>query len=128
MHRPWLNLSCSLSSARFQTHFDALEHTKATAIAMEACLSLAASSQPDQRVPFSDAEGGFLLLNTSGTTGLPKAALISHRAEIARMATLRMDLKIEADDGYLAWSPMYHIGGTEHSLSSLMMGCVCHHR
>lgn len=109
-------------SARFQTHFDALERTKATAIAMEACLSLAASSQPDQRVPFSDAEGGFLLLNTSGTTGLPKAALISHRAEIARMATLRMDLKIEADDGYLAWSPMYHIGGTEHSLSSLMMG------
>jgi acyl-CoA synthetase (AMP-forming)/AMP-acid ligase II len=63
-----------------------------------------------------------LLLNTSGTTGLSKAALISHRAQIARMTTFRMDLKFDPEDAFLAWSPMNHIGGTEHTISSLMMG------
>jgi acyl-CoA synthetase (AMP-forming)/AMP-acid ligase II len=67
-------------------------------------------------------EDGLLLLYTSGTTGMPKAALISHRAEIARMMVLRLDLGIDGKDAYLAWSPMFHMGGTEHSLAALMMG------
>jgi len=69
-----------------------------------------------------DPEDGLILLYTSGTTGLPKGALISHRAEIARMMVLRVDLNIDAGDTYLAWSPMFHMGGTDHSLSALMMG------
>jgi acyl-CoA synthetase (AMP-forming)/AMP-acid ligase II len=69
-----------------------------------------------------DPEAGLLLLYTSGTTGDPKAALISHRAEIARMCALRLDLGLAASDGYIAWSPMYHMGGTEHTLATLMSG------
>ena len=69
-----------------------------------------------------DPEQGLVILYTSGTTGLPKAATISHRAEIARMMVLHLDLGITADDGYLAWSPMFHMGGTDHSLAALMMG------
>lgn len=67
-------------------------------------------------------EDGLLLLYTSGTTGFPKAALISQRAEIARMTVFRMDLGIDSEDTYLAWAPMFHMGGTEHSLSTLMHG------
>lgn len=109
-------------SSRFQSVFDQLGYLGAKQMAIDNCLPLAQSTEPGQREPFADPEQGLLLLNTSGTTGLPKAALISHRAEIARMTTLRIDLKIEVGDAFLAWSPMYHIGGTEHSLSSLMMG------
>ena len=69
-----------------------------------------------------DPEDGLILLYTSGTTGLPKGALISHRAEIIRSMNLRLDLGVDPDDAYLAWAPMFHIGGTEHSLSALMMG------
>lgn len=109
-------------SSRFQSLLDQVACSEAKPIAIESCLSLAQNAEPDQRPPMLDPEQGLLLLNTSGTTGLPKAALISHRAEIARMTTLRMDLKIDSGDAFLAWSPMNHIGGTEHSISSLMMG------
>jgi acyl-CoA synthetase (AMP-forming)/AMP-acid ligase II len=69
-------------------------------------------------------EDGLLIIYTSGTTGLPKAAVISHRAEIARMCALRLDLGISQQDGYIAWPPMFHMGGTEHTLATLMSGGV----
>ena len=67
-------------------------------------------------------ESGLLILYTSGTSGPAKAAVISQRALIARMTLLRTDLDIDADDGFIAWSPMFHMGGTEHSISTLMIG------
>ena len=67
-------------------------------------------------------EDPFLILYTSGTTGLPKGAVLSHRAEIARAAVLRADFGIAAEDSYVAWSPMYHMGGAEYSLTTLMGG------
>ncbi|WP_439532151.1 class I adenylate-forming enzyme family protein [Polymorphobacter sp.] len=67
-------------------------------------------------------EDGLLIIYTSGTTGLPKAAVISHRAEIARMAVLRLDLGWRPGDAYVAWAPMFHMGGTEHLLATLMSG------
>lgn len=109
-------------SSRFQSLLDQVAYSGAKQISMEGCLSLAASAELDQHPPLLNSEQGLLLLNTSGTTGLLKAALISHRAEIARMTTLRMDLKIDPGDAFLAWSPMNHIGGTDHTISSLMMG------
>jgi fatty-acyl-CoA synthase len=72
--------------------------------------------------PAQDIEAGLLILYTSGTTGPAKAALISQRAIIARMTLLQMDLEVEPEDGFLAWSPMFHMGGTEHSISTLAMG------
>lgn len=67
-------------------------------------------------------EDGLLIIYTSGTTGLPKAAVISHRAEIARMCVLRLDLGWRPGDAYIAWAPMFHMGGTEHLLATLMSG------
>lgn len=68
------------------------------------------------------AEDGLLIIYTSGTTGLPKAALIGQRAEIWRACVLRMDLGLDGSDAYVAWAPMFHMGGTEHSLATLMSG------
>lgn len=77
-----------------------------------------AQSRPELR----DNEVGLLILYTSGTTGPAKAAVISQRALIARSQLLQIDLDVDRHDGFVAWSPMFHMGGTEHSLSTLMIG------
>ena len=69
-----------------------------------------------------DPEAPLLILYTSGTTGLPKGAVISHRAEIVRNLVMRAELGIAATDGYVAWSPLYHMGGAEYSLATLITG------
>jgi fatty-acyl-CoA synthase len=67
-------------------------------------------------------EDGLLIIFTSGTTGTPRAAVISQGAEVARMQVLRRDLGLSPDDAFVAWSPMFHMGGSEHTLASLMFG------
>ncbi|MFC3215905.1 class I adenylate-forming enzyme family protein [Novosphingobium panipatense] len=67
-------------------------------------------------------EDGLLIIYTSGTTGLPKAAVISHRAEVARMCAMRLDMGVAMSDAYISWAPMFHMGGTEHLLATLMCG------
>jgi acyl-CoA synthetase (AMP-forming)/AMP-acid ligase II len=112
-------------SERFQKMSDELGIDGCEVLKLDACLDAIVLLPADSARPAEDPELGLLLLYTSGTTGLPKAALISQRAEIARMTILRMDLNIGPDDTYLAWSPMFHMGGTEHTLASLMFGaCV----
>lgn len=67
-------------------------------------------------------EDGLVILYTSGTTGLPKGALISHRAMIARAAAFAADYGITRHDNYLAWSPLFHMAATDFSLATLMLG------
>lgn len=69
-----------------------------------------------------DPEDGFLIVYTSGTTGLPKGALISHRAELARSLISRLDVGLERGDTFVAWPPMFHMVSIEHALHTLFVG------
>jgi len=69
-----------------------------------------------------DPEDPLLILYTSGTTGLPKGAVISHRAEIARNLVVLSEFGVRPDDTFVAWSPLYHMGGADYSLGTLMSG------
>lgn len=73
-------------------------------------------------VNMAEPEDGFTIIYTSGTTGRPKAAVISHRAQIARMCAFRIDLGLGLKDGYISWAPMFHMGGSEHLISTLLVG------
>ncbi len=89
--------------------------------AYEAAVAGAAPAAPAAPAQL-DAEAPLLILYTSGTTGLPKGAVISHRAEIVRNLVMRAEFGIAPDDAYVCWSPLYHMGGAEYSLSTLMAG------
>ncbi len=69
-----------------------------------------------------DPETGLVILYTSGTTGLPKGALISHRAMIARGMLYNFLLQVPDKDNFIAWTPFYHMVSTDHGLATLLRG------
>jgi acyl-CoA synthetase (AMP-forming)/AMP-acid ligase II len=75
--------------------------------------------EPNREV---DPEDPLVILYTSGTTGLPKGAVISHRAEIVRNAAWHLSFGLAPDDTFIAWMPLYHMGGMDQSLATLLSG------
>lgn len=109
-----------VASARFDSVAERLAVAGVTRVSVDALCR--ADGPPDAAPCSASADDGLLIIFTSGTTGSPRAAVISQRAEIARMRLLQRDLRIEPDDAFVAWSPMFHMGGSEHTLASLMFG------
>lgn len=68
------------------------------------------------------SEDGLIILYTSGTTGTSKGALVSHRAMIARGTLMRADWSIRRSDGFIAWSPLFHMASADPTLATLMQG------
>jgi fatty-acyl-CoA synthase len=88
----------------------------------EAYEAALAAAPPQEAAAEVDPEDPLLILYTSGTTGLPKGAVISHRAEIVRNLVVRAEYHLDEDDTFVAWSPLYHMGAAEYSLGALMTG------
>ncbi len=74
----------------------------------------------------TDPEDGAVILYTSGTTGFPKGALISHRAQIARAQIQMIDLPTDAEDVFIAWAPLFHMVSTDTVFKTLMIGGTVH--
>jgi acyl-CoA synthetase (AMP-forming)/AMP-acid ligase II len=70
----------------------------------------------------ADPEDGLVILYTSGTTGLPKGAVISHRAMVARALVFSSELSLLQRDAFVAWAPLFHMASTDHSLATLLRG------
>ncbi len=85
----------------------------------EALLAAAAGGAANAGI---DPEDGLVILYTSGTTGLPKGAVISHRAMILRGLCFGAELSVPPGDTFIAWPPMYHMASTDQALSTLMRG------
>ncbi len=68
-----------------------------------------------------DPETGLLILYTSGTTGLPKGALVSHRAMLARSMVGAADWQL-GRDAFIAWTPLFHMGSADQTLATLTLG------
>lgn len=89
----------------------------------EARLAAQSADEPDHAV---DPEDGLFILYTSGTTGLPKGALISHRALIARAQVFQTEIGVRREDAFIAWAPYYHMASTDQSIATLLMGGRVH--
>lgn len=62
------------------------------------------------------------VLYTSGTTGQPKGAAISHGAAAIRGLRLAQWFGLTPDDGFIGWLPLFHCGGDESLYATLLTG------
>ncbi len=81
-----------------------------------------ASMNDAEPIIIAAPEDGHVILYTSGTTGNPKGALISHRAQIARMHSSCVDFELAPGDVFVAWAPMFHMASTDQSVHVLCLG------
>jgi O-succinylbenzoic acid--CoA ligase len=84
---------------------------------------------PARRSPIDPART-FALVYTSGTTGSPKGALLSHRNLFWNAIGSAMHLGFRSDDRWLVCMPLYHIGGLSILLRSALYGssAILHER
>ena len=81
-----------------------------------------AAASPDEPEAAPGGEDGLVIIFTSGTTGLPKGALISHRAIIARTAIYGAETGAPGQATFVAWTPLFHMGANDFTLATLMRG------
>lgn len=84
--------------------------------------TLLEQSRDNEPEAIAHPEDGLVILYTSGTTGLPKGAVISQRAMIARGLIGEIDRIIHPGATFIAWAPMFHMVSTDNALATLMRG------
>jgi acyl-CoA synthetase (AMP-forming)/AMP-acid ligase II len=93
---------------REATPFDALRLGSAPATA----------APPTAAGSVSDAA---FLLSSSGTTGLPKIVVLTHRNLVASLCQTRLVHKVTADDVVIAVLPLFHIFGLQISMNLALL-------
>ncbi len=112
-------------SSRFIAALGRIDHGAASTIVIgEDYERMLAGAEARALPDLASPEDGLIILYTSGTTGMPKGALISQRAMIARNMIARIDFGIAAGLGFVAWAPMFHMVSTDSVYGTLMNGGV----
>jgi acyl-CoA synthetase (AMP-forming)/AMP-acid ligase II len=112
-------------SERYSETLTRIAHGVDTVITLEREYeAMLAQSMPDAPASDSplDPEDGVIILYTSGTTGMPKGALISQRAMIARATVSRVDGLLKPGDTFIAWAPLCHMVSTDQCYGTLTTG------
>jgi acyl-CoA synthetase (AMP-forming)/AMP-acid ligase II len=74
---------------------------------------------PDIEIDAADPHN---VLYTSGTTGRPKGAVISHGAAAVRGLRLAQWFRLTPQDGFIGWLPLFHCGGDESLYATMHTG------
>ena len=85
----------------------------------EQVLSGGSEDEPDAVVEEDDLA---FLMYTSGTTGRPKGAMLTHRNLVTNTTNWIMEMEAGSDDVWLSGLPLFHIGGINGLLPFLYTG------
>tara|TARA_Y100001968_G_scaffold135072_1_gene123229 strand:- start:7073 stop:8740 length:1668 start_codon:yes stop_codon:yes gene_type:complete len=68
-----------------------------------------------------------IIMYTSGTTAMPKGAMLSHESFSRYAASIQERMRLHEDDIFWAALPMFHIGGVAFVIASLFVGSTFIH-
>jgi acyl-CoA synthetase (AMP-forming)/AMP-acid ligase II len=88
--------------------------------AYEAWLA-AQAPMADEHPPAPD--DGWFQLYTSGTTGFPKGAVLTHGGIRAHSEAITVPMGFRPESVSMVAMPLYHVGGVCYALAGLWMGC-----
>ena len=84
-----------------------------------------AAHEPDAVIHAAVPDDCFLQLYTSGTTGFPKGAMLTHRSMLAHSAHLSATQSYKTSSRVQVAMPLFHVGGTSTAVVALTAGaCV----
>ncbi|MBA3905947.1 MAG: long-chain-fatty-acid--CoA ligase [Pseudonocardiales bacterium] len=78
--------------------------------------------EPDPDHHPSAPDDCFVQLYTSGTTGFPKGAMLTHRGMLAHSVNVAADASLGPDDFLQVAMPLFHVGGMAYALVGLTCG------
>jgi acyl-CoA synthetase (AMP-forming)/AMP-acid ligase II len=81
-----------------------------------------AAHEPDPDVHPSAPDDCFVQLYTSGTTGFPKGAMLTHRGMFAHATNVMADFSMTSDAVVQVAMPLFHVGGMSYSLLAVTAG------
>ena len=81
-----------------------------------------AERDPDPRSHRCAPDDCFLQLYTSGTTGFPKGAMLTHRGMLAHSRNVAANQRLGADARAQIAMPLFHVGGTSYALVAISAG------
>ncbi|WP_051581214.1 long-chain-fatty-acid--CoA ligase [Pseudonocardia acaciae] len=80
------------------------------------------AAEPDHEVHPAGPDDCFLQLYTSGTTGFPKGAMLTHRGMLAHAEHVATDSDAGPGSTLLVAMPLFHVGGSSYALVGLYAG------
>jgi acyl-CoA synthetase (AMP-forming)/AMP-acid ligase II len=80
------------------------------------------AQEPDATIHPAAPEDCFLQLYTSGTTGFPKGAMLTHRGMLAHSRNLGASQGYRSSSRVQVAMPLFHVGGTSSALVALTAG------
>jgi acyl-CoA synthetase (AMP-forming)/AMP-acid ligase II len=88
-------------------------------IAYREVLESHSNEEPEPNIREEDP---LVILYTSGTTGIPRGAIYTHRQKMENTAIKALDIGVEFGDRHLVVLPMFHVGGDSHIWPFFLMG------
>ncbi|HYC00812.1 MAG TPA: long-chain-fatty-acid--CoA ligase [Candidatus Limnocylindrales bacterium] len=86
--------------------------------------SMVASGSAAEPERWIDEESDVYQMYTSGTTGRPKGAILTHRAVTAQMAQIEAVFPMTRGERFLVVAPMYHAAAAATSFKALSAGAA----